>query len=97
MLFKLEAVLTPSHPLWEAAKSNEQHYYRLATLAFRRVENVDWTARSNRRSTDESGETDLGNIDAFELLGANAYRLEGDWGAVRVTARTVSIDLAPPT
>lgn len=44
---------------------------------------VDWIKRTDQRSTDATGEQDLGHIDVLKRDG-NSFVVEGDWGEVRI-------------
>lgn len=83
LVFRLDAVLTPTHPLYTAPLSDETFCHRLAFLVFRNPVEVSWLRGSRPPSTDAAGEIDFGNIDVMTLDEGRA-QLEGDWGEVEV-------------
>lgn len=91
--FKLELVLTPSHPNYQPPKKNEQHCYKKGSLVFCGVDCARWERRSERVFVDAQGDKDFGNIDSFLIFPAGRYELEGDWGAVEIRAESASVTL----
>ena len=91
--FLLDVVLTPSHPQYLAPGPAEQHCYRPGTLMFRTVKRLEWKSRSLRKSVDASGQVDYGNIDIFEVLPDELFRLSGDWGELEIVANEATLTL----
>ncbi len=80
--FRLEAVLTETHPAYQPPKPGEQYCYATGWLIIPNVTRIEWEQRSTRRFTDVTGEGDLGNID-FLNHENNHWHLGGDWGKLR--------------
>lgn len=94
--FRLDAVLTPTHPRYQPPAAGEQHCYAGAWLTFDQVRERQWLQRSTLIFTDANGEQDLGNIDQMTRDG-DWWDLGGDWGRLRVrTASTPVLTLAGP-
>ncbi|MET3565947.1 hypothetical protein ABIC47_001432 [Leifsonia sp. 563] len=91
--FELEAVLMRHHPEYRPPTPGQAHCYRPATLTFGDVSGVEWSAM-RPPTVDASGEIDYGNIDSLTRSGEH-YDLEGDWGEMRVQARTFGFALRP--
>lgn len=83
LAFRLEAVLTPRHPLYRDPRPGEQYCYVNATLTFSPASRIEWTSRTGTSYRDASDEEDQGNIDYLESENGE-YHLGGDWGEVRV-------------
>ncbi|MDT8910035.1 hypothetical protein [Amycolatopsis sp. PS_44_ISF1] len=81
--FRLEAVLTPSHPRYHAPRPDEAHCYTEAVLTITDATKIEWITRSSHTSRDATGEEDLGNIDSLQHHD-NHYEIDGDWGRVRI-------------
>ena len=78
---RLETVLTPEHPLYEAPKPGKQHCYRLGWLSLRAETPMDLRLSGARPAIDATGEPDFGNVDTFVFdPEENRWELEGDWG-----------------
>ncbi|MFK0248103.1 hypothetical protein ACIQUM_25710 [Amycolatopsis azurea] len=83
LAFKLDLVLTPSHPHYHEPRTDEQHCYADAVLTIPGATKVDWVTRSTQTYRDATGEEDLGNIDSFQYHDGY-YEIAGDWGHVRI-------------
>lgn len=83
--FKIDAVLTRSHPRYQAPGPAEQYCYAMGWLVFADVSRVKWESRSTRRYTNAAGEEDMGNVDFLKFCGDHWYA-GGDWGEVRIFA-----------
>lgn len=81
--FKLDLVLTPSHPRYHEPRADEQHCYANAMLTIPGATKIEWVTRSTQTYRDATGEEDLGNIDNLQY-GDGYYDIVGDWGHVRV-------------
>lgn len=93
LALRLEAVLTPDHPLYEAPASGEQNCYRNAWLEVHSAEPIEVELSGARPAVDASRTEDLGNVDRFavdERVGLLV--LEGGWGSA--TVRDPSRELA---
>lgn len=75
-----EIVLRAGHPRYQAPLPGEAYCYRRGTIAFKRVTAMRWLRRATVISTDNTGSSDLGNIDSFVVRGPSRFELEGDWG-----------------
>lgn len=83
LAFRLEAVLTPDHPLYRDPRPGEQYCYVNATLTFSPASQVEWISRTGTSYRDADDEEDQGNIDYLNPE-PGAYHLGGDWGEIRV-------------
>ncbi|WP_414945546.1 hypothetical protein [Amycolatopsis sp. cmx-11-32] len=83
LTFKLDLVLTPSHPRYHEPRADEQHSYEDAVLTIPGATKIEWVTRSNQTYRDATGEEDLGNIDSFQY-DEGYYEIIGDWGQVRI-------------
>ncbi|WIM94539.1 hypothetical protein ACTOB_006568 [Actinoplanes oblitus] len=91
--FQLDAVLTPSHPLYQPPAPGEQHCYRPARLSVSsrklRLDRSELPA-----ATDASGDSDFGNVDVVAHVvwdGEPAWEMSGDWGILRSVEPSVSL------
>jgi hypothetical protein len=64
-IFTLDAVQTPAGPANQAPRPGEYHSYPQQP-GLPAVTRVEWITEMHSRSTDASGETDLGNIDLLK-------------------------------
>lgn len=94
--FRLDVVLTPSHPRYQSPSPGEQHCYRRAQLT------VGGRRRSLLRPSDippardASGELDFGNIDVFiqaDWDGEASWELSGDWSDLQIVEPFVNLAL----
>ncbi|MEV6305007.1 hypothetical protein AB0M02_36735 [Actinoplanes sp. NPDC051861] len=91
--FQLDAVLTPSHRLYQPPVPGEQHCYHAARLSVSSrkllLDRSDLPA-----ATDASGNSDFGNVDVVVQVlwdGEAAWEMTGDWGILRSVDPSVSI------
>lgn len=86
IVFRVDAVLTESHPAFAPPQPGEQHCYRRGELVFDSIRSLRWEADGLvRASSDPSGETDLGSIDSFVKVG-ETYVVVGDFGTLTIQA-----------
>ena len=92
LALRVEAVLTPEHPLYEAPKPGELSCYRRAWLSIRSEDPIDVRLSGARPAVDATGERDLGHVDGFapNPMG-NGWELEGDWGEAVVRGPEVTL------
>jgi hypothetical protein len=83
LTFRLEAVLTPEHPLYHEPRPGEQYCYVTGTLTFSSARRIEWISRTGTSSRDADDEEDQGNIDYLEPE-TGGFHLGGDWGEVHV-------------
>lgn len=89
---RLEAVLTPDHPLYEPPNPGDRHCYRLAWLSVRTDGPIGVRLSGRRPAIDASGEGDLGNLDVFAFNPAeDRWELEGDWGHASISSPDVTL------
>lgn len=88
--FSCSFVLTEHHPLYFDPRPNEFYCYLDGILLFEGVSALEWVNQATSPWVDASGELDYGNIDSLEFE-SNQYFLEGDWGAMTVSADRASI------
>jgi len=86
--------LTPQHPDYSPARSDEHASYRHGWLKAGGVRGVaaDWKGRA---SLDPDGEVDFGAIDSLGFADGSLI-CEGDWGQLRVLCDTVAAELDTP-
>jgi hypothetical protein len=92
--FRLDAVLTPDHPLYRPPAPGEQHCYRRVTLTVASAKRSLLTRSEAPGATDASGELDFGNIDVFSAVdwaGENAWEMSGDWGELLTVEPSVTL------
>ncbi|GAB3134727.1 hypothetical protein GCM10027258_06070 [Amycolatopsis stemonae] len=83
--FRLDVVLTRSHPRYHDPLSGESHCYADATLILAEATKIEWISRPAETYRDASGEKDLENIDSLHEK-AGYYEMTGDWGHVRIAS-----------
>jgi len=84
IVFRVDAVLTESHPRFAPPKPGEQYCYRRGDLVFDSIRTLRWSADGLvRAGIDPSSETDLGSIDSFSKVG-EAYVVVGDFGTLTI-------------
>jgi hypothetical protein len=96
VVFRLDLVLTPGHPLYRTPQPTEQHCRRRAELEFGSVRELLWRNSGLPGARDATGEVDLGSIDSLVQV-AGRYLLEGDWGSMDVQAKGLEIRVTEPT
>jgi len=92
LVFLMEFVLTETNPVYQPPRPDEQYCYRKGRIRFDGIKAVEWLRRDFKPGTDADGCVDYGNIDVF-LSYDNVFELEGNWGEVRITARSVVASL----
>lgn len=90
--FVLAVVLTPEHAEYVASEDGTSLCYRDGFLEFGGVTDLEWTGQGDPTAVEVTGEQDYGNIDAM-AWDDRLYELEGDWGAMRITAAAVRLIL----
>lgn len=79
----VEIVLKESHPQFARPLPGEQYCYRKATLTFGNLRALSWSHETATRTTDASGEGDLGSFDNFSFE-KDVYYIDGDIGQIRL-------------
>ena len=93
-VFRLEAVLTPDHPLFRTPSAGEQYCYAPAILTLSSGVAVSFKRSALPPATDATGERDWGNIDTFvpvDWEGRDAWSLEGLWGELVIAEPAVGL------
>lgn len=91
LALRIDAVLTPEHPLYEPPTPGEQHCYRSAWLSVH-GDSVETHLSGSPPATDATGEEDFGHVDAFVFDPTDEHwLLEGDWGTARVHEPDVAL------
>jgi hypothetical protein len=91
---KMEFVLTPRHAEYHVPKPGERECFRSGQMTFVDVTSLHWDQQGKRPARDSTGTIDYGHIDVFGWE-PHLFHLEGDWGRMRISADTVTIDLDP--
>jgi hypothetical protein len=92
LALRLEAVLTPEHPLYEPPMPGEHHCYRTAWLSVHGEHRMEVHLSGSRPAVDATGEVDFGNVDTFAFnQSEDRWELEGDWGRARVRSPEVTL------
>jgi hypothetical protein len=101
--FRLDAVLTPEHPLYHPPRAGESNCYMPAVLELSSTHPVSYEATTAQPATDATGHRDWGNIDSFSPASAGessgtTWRLLGDWGSLLIQDPMVVLvwDSVPP-
>ena len=95
IMFRVDAVLTESHPAFAPPQPGEQHCYRRGELVFDSIRSLRWEADGLvRASIDPSGETDLGSIDSFVKVG-ETYIVVGDFGTLTIESEAPFFSIGP--
>lgn len=89
---RLEAVLTPEHPLYRHPAPHEQHCYRAGWLTVT-GNAIDVQLSGRNPSLDPDGSADYGSIDTFRTVADGFWEMEGDWGSVKVNQPVVRLQL----
>ncbi|MET9276031.1 hypothetical protein [Kribbella sp. NPDC003557] len=93
VVFRMDLVLTPQHPRYLAPEPGNNLSYVDGHLVFDDVTDLEWVAQGAPSATDATGEIDYGHIDTM-TWDSGLYELRGDWGEMRVRARTARVVLA---
>ncbi len=93
--FVLDLVLTETHPAYTPPAPDQQYCYHLGELVFHGVRHIHWLRHTLHAYHDASGAVDYGNIDRLYARNGTFF-VEGDWGAVAITADRVQVQLLPP-
>src|SRR6184192_955426 len=81
--FRLEAVLTRSHPRYHDPQPAAAHCYADAVLTIAEATKIEWVTQATQTYRDATGEEDLSNIDSLQRQNDH-YEIAGDWGHVRI-------------
>ncbi|MEU6848409.1 hypothetical protein ABZ901_00460 [Actinacidiphila alni] len=95
LALRLDLLLLPGHPEHRPPRPGERACFRNATLVFRDVRDLHWTGQGTPPSRDADGTPDHGCVDALTRTGADAYRLEGDWGGITVASAPPALLIHP--
>ncbi len=91
--FKMELVLSETHPCYFEPLIDEAYCYRNGVIKFIKPMQVEWVEKNLQRlSVDANGDIDQGNIDFFYKVGDN-YLLEGDWGKLIIGSCTIEVEI----
>jgi hypothetical protein len=93
LVLYLDAVLTAEHSAYHSPRPGEHYCYVHGSLVFPDVTHVVWLSRNGNHYTDAAGDEDLGNVDVLTADG-DAYVVEGDWGAVRISGAQPRFELS---
>lgn len=88
---RLEAVLTPEHPRYQAPAPNEQHCYLTGWLTLRSSDSVELQLSGSPPAADASGAPDYGNIDRLVGDANDVWEMDGDWGYARLAQPEVRL------
>ncbi|MEW2518943.1 hypothetical protein [Actinacidiphila alni] len=95
LTLRLDLLLLPGHPEHRPPRPGERACFRTATLVFRDVRDLHWTGQGRPPSRDPDGTPDHGCVDALTRTDADAYRLEGDWGAITAASAPPALLIHP--
>ncbi|WP_066043800.1 hypothetical protein [Herbiconiux solani] len=84
-----------THPELRPLRDGEWTYFRRGVIRFAGVTAVTWRNMGRPAATDASGAKDWGHIDSLEW-DETSFTLEGDFGAMCLTAATVTVELTGP-
>ena len=90
--FRLEVVLTSQHPAYRTPDAGAYLCYHDGDLEFECVTDLEWTGQGALPATDATGEVDYGHIDTL-TWDSGLYELQGDWGAMRIWAKSARVVL----
>jgi hypothetical protein len=98
LIFAVEASLWPGHPSYEPPRSGEWACYKPGRLVFDDVEAVEGLPdmQSAHRYSDADGGQDFGSLNEL-VAEPGGYRIEGDFGVVRVRAASVRLEVSDRT
>jgi hypothetical protein len=86
----LDLVVLPGHASFSGPADGDRFCYRRATIRFVSVSELSWKQQGRKPAVDSSGELDWGSIDFFGQI-EGEWRLDGDWGEIRVKAGSVQL------
>jgi hypothetical protein len=90
--FRLETVLRPDHPLYEARASGEQYCYRNAWMEVASAEPIELDLSGATPARHASGTDDLGSIERFDSESDDErWVAEGHWGRANVRDPSVRL------
>lgn len=94
LVFDLEVSVWPASKYYVAPKDGEYTCYRKAALIFEGVESIQGLVSMSEApsSTDASGETDYGNIDAL-IVRTGGISIVGDFGTVEIAGGTCALSI----
>jgi hypothetical protein len=88
----VDLALTPEHPVYAPPPATETDCFRRGRIRFVQVQRLVWDAQGAPPATDASGEVDFGHIHSLKWDG-NAFKLEGDWGRIEVSAARAEVEV----
>ncbi len=92
LVFAVDFVLTPDHPLYQPKRPEEFACFRRGEFRIQAVTSLQWTEQGTPPARDATGELDYDHIDSFEW-NPGCYRLEGEWGFMAVTGGDVQVTI----
>lgn len=93
LIFSLELVLAPSHPLYRSPPAGIAYCYVNAKLIFPSLTQVLWERKTFQPFFDAADSVDYGNIDTFSLEAPGVFRLTGDWGEVQIWSKAPFVEI----
>jgi hypothetical protein len=92
VVFTMDFVLTPEHPMYRPPLAGERACFRRGLIAIRNFQRLAWDSTGYSPSTDASGELDFGTLDRIVNLDG-MWMLSGDWGDLQVNGGEISISV----
>lgn len=86
LVFVVDAVQTEASPHFSKPAEGEQYCYRRIRIRFPSATAVVWHECTFRALVGPDGDIDFDNIDSFEKIAEDSYRLTGGWGVVTITS-----------
>lgn len=81
--FRMDFVLTPTHPNYVPPPATEQECYRRGVICIEGFRALAWRASNTRPSIDKDGELDFDCLDEFVMKDGSTL-FGGDWGEIEV-------------
>lgn len=88
----MEFVLRETHPEYRVPDAEKQYCYRRGRLVFGNPREVRWLERRDVKSSDATGDSDLGNVDTL-CIEDGKFKLSGDWGSLELVADALQAQL----
>ncbi|MEV7239478.1 hypothetical protein AB0N06_38150 [Streptomyces sp. NPDC051020] len=95
LILKLDLLLLPGHPDYQASLPGERACFREATAVFSSVRDLHWTGQSLvKPAVDATGTRDFGSVDSLTRID-NSYKILGDWGEINLQSDSPSLSINP--
>lgn len=93
LVFRVEAVVTNTHPAYTDPVEGEKYCYRMIDIVFNDISSIEEFSVKFSVATDANDEKDMGNIDSLTVSEGNRIHITGPWGSAQFVSNCVEVNL----